>query len=406
MGCGCWVGIVLPYRVYFKWDWCPTWPGEWLTPILVMSDKTNFPCPWHNVGNRSDLGWVWRGGRAHGLKGGRAFIDIKENILAAVGHTPLIRLRRLGPKEAAVLVKFEASNPGGSIKDRIAVSLIEAAEQDGRLRSGGTVIEATAGNTGVGLAMVAAVKGYRAIFVVPDKMSPEKIAVLNAYGAEVIQTESDVPSHDPRSYQSVARRLAREIPGAAYIGQFEQQANPDAHYASTGPEIWEQTGGMLTHLVGGAGTGGTISGAGRFLKSQKPTIQVIGADPEGSILSGDTPHPYLVEGIGEDYLPNTLDPSVVDRYERVSDAESFAVARALARWEGMLVGGSSGTAVAAALRIAAATPSSLVVAVLPDTGRNYLSGLFQDDWLRRHCPEALIIEQERWPRAQNERRPI
>lgn len=324
---------------------------------------------------------------------------LQDDVLAAVGHTPLIRIRRMAPPQVTMAVKLEAVNPGGSIKDRIAVALVDAAEREGRLRPGGTIIEATAGNTGVALAMVAAVRGYRALFVVPDKMSPEKVAVLGAYGAEIVRTRSDLPSDHPDSYQSLARRLAAERPGAVYMGQFEQPANPRAHYVSTGPEIWAATGGTVTHLVAGVGTGGTLSGTARYLKEQRPDLRVVAADPEGSVLSGGESHPFLVEGIGEDYVPQTFDPSLVDSYRRVSDAAAFAAARALTRLEGVLAGGSSGTALVAALEEAeTAPPGSLLVVILPDSGRNYLSGFYRDEWLREHCPEALDIERRRWPR--------
>jgi len=326
-------------------------------------------------------------------------MPVYDTVLDAVGGTPLVRLRRMAPQHPAVAVKLEMVNPGGSIKDRIAAALVDAAERDGRLRSGGTLVEATAGNTGIGLAMVAAARGYRAVFVVPDKMSAEKVAVLEAYGARIVRTRSDVPWDHPSSYLQTARRLAAEIPGAVYMGQFEQAANPDAHYQTTGPEIWEATDGAVTHLVAGVGTGGTLSGTARFLKECRPSLRVVAADPEGSVLSGGDPHPYLLEGIGEDYVPATLDPTLVDQWQRISDAEAFATARAMARLEGILAGGSAGAAVAVALRVAAEAPAdAVIVAILPDSGRNYLTGFYQDVWLRQHCPEALAIEQERWPR--------
>ncbi len=326
-------------------------------------------------------------------------MSILDSVLQAVGDTPLIRLRRLAPARLTVAVKFEATNPGSSIKDRIAVTLIEAAEREGRLRPGGTVIEATAGNTGIGLAMVAAVKGYTAVFVVPDKMSTDKVRVLEAYGARVVRARSDVPFDHPDSYQPTARRLAAEIDGGCYIGQFEQPANPAAHYARTGPEIWAATSGQITHLVGGAGTGGTLSGTARYLKERRASITVVGADPVGSLLHGGEVSPFLVEGIGEDYVPDTFDRQLVDVWHAVSDAESFATARALARLEGILAGGSAGTALAAALREAGRAPDgSLMVVILADTGRNYLSGFYNREWLQEHCPEALSLEQTRWPR--------
>ncbi|MBI1831903.1 MAG: cystathionine beta-synthase [Planctomycetes bacterium] len=306
-----------------------------------------------------------------------------ETILQSIGKTPLVRLRRLGEGlRASVYVKNEAMNPGGSVKDRVAQAMIADAERRGWLRTGGTIIEATAGNTGVGLAMIAAVKGYRCIFVLPDKMSGEKVRLLKAYGAEVVITATNVPPDSPDSYNGVADRLAREIPGAWRPNQFSNLANPEIHYRTTGYEIWEQTEGKITAFVAGAGTGGTISGVGRYLKEQNPDVKIIGADPEGSILSGDSPKPWKVEGIGEDFVPKTLNSQLVDEWIRVGDTEAFHVARQLARREGMLVGGSSGTAVAAALRYARRlTSSDLVVALCADTGRNYLSKFFDDDWL-------------------------
>lgn len=305
------------------------------------------------------------------------------SILEHVGRTPLVPLRRLGEGlQATVAVKLEALNPGGSIKDRVGLAMIEEAERRGNLRPGGTIIEATAGNTGVGLAMAGAVKGYRCIFVLPDKMSAEKIRLLAAYGAEIVVTPTSVPPDSPESYNGVADRLAREIPDAWRPNQFANLANPDVHYRTTGPEIWEQSGGRVTAFVAGAGTGGTISGVGKFLKEKNPDVRVVGADPEGSVLSGDSPKPWKVEGIGEDFVPKTLNSHVVDEWVRVGDAEAFHVARELARKEGMLVGGSSGTAVAAALRFARRlTAEDLVVVLCPDTGRNYLSKFFDDQWL-------------------------
>ena len=309
-----------------------------------------------------------------------------DSILEAVGHTPLVLLSRLTEGlQAKVAVKVEMTNPGGSVKDRVALAMIAEAEARGLLRPGGTIIEATAGNTGVGLAMVAAVKGYRCIFVLPDKMSVEKISLLKAYGAEVVITPTGVPPDSPESYNGVADRLSREIPGAWRPNQFTNLANPEVHYRTTGPEIWEQSRGKITVFVAGVGTGGTISGVGRYLKERNPNIKVVGADPEGSVLSGGSPKPWKVEGIGEDFVPKTFTSQYVDDWERVGDAESFHVARELARREGILLGGSTGTNVAAALRYARRLgPGHLVVALGCDTGRNYLSKFFDDAWLKEN----------------------
>jgi cystathionine beta-synthase len=280
-------------------------------------------------------------------------VPVIDSILDATGDTPLVRLRSVtrGVKPT-VLAKLEMLNPGGSVKDRIGLPMIEAAEREGLLRPGGTIVEPTSGNTGHGLAIAAAIRGYRCIFVMPDKMSQEKIALLRAYGAEVVICPTAVPPESPESYYRVADRLSTEIPGAFQPNQYANQVNPETHYATTGPEIWRQAEGRLTAFVCGVGTGGTISGAGRYLKEQDPDVLIVGADPEGSLYSGDVARPYLVEGIGEDFIPSTFDPSVVDRYVRVSDRDSFVTARALTRQEGILVGGSSGTAVFAALQVA------------------------------------------------------
>lgn len=306
-----------------------------------------------------------------------------ETVLEAIGNTPLVRLNRSAKHLAApVYAKVEFVNPGGSVKDRIAQAMVEAAEKEGLLKPGGTIIEATSGNTGVGLAMVAAVKGYRCIFVMPDKMSAEKIRLLRAYGAEVVITPASADSNSPEGYSGVAARLLTEIPNAFMPNQFANLNNPNYHYRHTGPEIWEQTEGKLTCFVSGIGTGGTISGVGRFLKEKNPNIRIVAADPEGSILSGDKPKPWAVEGIGEDYVPKTFNSQVVDEWVRIGDAESFTIARNLARYEGLLVGGSCGTAVAAALRFAQRlTKNDLVVVLCPDTGRNYLSKMYSDEWM-------------------------
>src|SRR6188474_3165121 len=292
-------------------------------------------------------------------------------VLELVGRTPIVRLERLSrdiPGE--LLAKLEYLNPGGSVKDRIGLAMIEAAEQDGKLGPGGTIVEPTSGNTGVGLAIAAALKGYRCIFVMPDKVSQEKIALLRAYGAEVVVCPTAVEPESPESYYSVSNRLAEEIPGAFKPDQYSNQANPQAHYETTGPELWEQTRGKIDALVLSIGTGGTVTGTARYLKEQRPDLLVVGADPEGSIFSQpDNVHPYLVEGIGEDFWPTTFDPSLVDEYVTVSDRDSFRTARRLAREEGILVGGSGGTAVWAMLQVAQRFgPDATVVTIVPDSG--------------------------------------
>ena len=315
--------------------------------------------------------------------------DIKDSLLDAIGHTPLVRLSHIGAGLAAQLVaKVEYLNPGGSIKDRPAIAMIEAAEREGKLRPGGTIVEPTSGNTGTGLAIAARLKGYRVIAVMPDKMSKEKIDLLRAYGAEVVVAPTAVAPDSPESYYRVADRLTEEIPGAFQPNQYFNPANPAAHYATTGPELWEQSGGRITHLVAGVGTGGTITGIGRFLKEQRPSIEIIGADPVGSIYSGgeEGVKPYLVEGVGEDFWPATFDPSVVDRYVTVSDKESFLATRRLALEEGILAGGSCGMALHAALVVAREIddPEAMVAVILPDGGRSYLSKVFNDAWMTQH----------------------
>jgi cystathionine beta-synthase len=308
-----------------------------------------------------------------------------ENALGAIGATPLVRLRRLVPgTHALVLAKLEYVNPGGSAKDRIALAMIEHAERAGLLRPGGTIVEPTSGNTGTALAMVAAVRGYRCVLVVPDKTSLEKIAAMRAYGADVVVAPPvDAASSD--SYPAIARRLAREIPGAYMPDQYSNAINPLAHERTTGPEIWEGTAGTVTHVVAGIGTGGTICGISRALKARNPKICIVGVDPIGSIYSGGTPEAYAVEGIGRHYLPQSLDLGAIDRIERVSDRDAFAMARRSAREEGLLVGGSSGAALAAAARLARELDaSSTVVVLLPDSGQGYLSKFFSDDWLASH----------------------
>jgi cystathionine beta-synthase len=314
---------------------------------------------------------------------------INESILETIGNTPLVRLARIAPQaRAQLLAKLEVFNPGGSIKDRVAVALIEAAEREGRLAPGGTIVEPTSGNTGTGLAIAARLKGYRVIAVMPDKMSKEKIDLLRAYGAEVVVAPTDVPPDSPQSYYRVADRLTAEIPGAFQPNQYRNRANPRAHYESTGPELWEQTAGRITHLVCGVGTGGTVTGTVRYLRERKPDLVVIGADPEGSIYSGGAANvrPYLVEGVGEDFWPQTFDPSVVDRWITVTDRDAFLTTRRLALTEGILAGGSGGLALHAALQVAAEVedPEAMIVVILPDGGRSYLSKIYSDSWMRQY----------------------
>jgi cystathionine beta-synthase len=312
-------------------------------------------------------------------------MDYFESIIDAVGNTPLVRLGRIERGEgirARLLAKVEYLNPGGSVKDRPAAKMIEAAEKEGLLKPGGTIVEPTSGNTGAGLALAAAVKGYRCICVMPDKTSKEKQQFLRALGAEVVVTPTLAPE-DPESYYAVAERLAREIPGGFKPGQYENPANALAHYETTGPEVWEQTEGRITHFVAGMGTCGTITGTGRYLKNRNPEVRVVGADPEGSIFSDpENVHQYAVEGVGEDFYPGNYDPEVVDEVIQVDDRESFLMTRQLMREEGLFVGGSCGMAVVAAVRAAKELPESAVVVVLlPDSGRNYVSKVFDDEWV-------------------------
>lgn len=308
------------------------------------------------------------------------------NILEAIGHTPLVRLNKVTDGVTSpIYAKVECVNPGGSIKERVGLRMIESAEKAGLLKPGSTIIEPTSGNTGVGIAMVAAVKGYRCICVMPDKMSEEKRALLRAYGSEVIITPSDVPPDSPQEYIQVANRLSKEIPNSFRPDQYSNPENPMAHYLSTGPEIWDQTEGAIDILVASMGTGGTISGTAKFLKEKNPKITVVGVDPEGSIFSGDSPRPYKLEGIGNDFIPRTFHREVIDDMIRVGDKEAFYMTRRIAREEGILVGGSSGAAVVGAVNYAMRlTEPKNIVVILPDTGRNYITKIFSDQWLQEN----------------------
>jgi cystathionine beta-synthase len=319
-------------------------------------------------------------------------VSLAENILGAIGNTPLVRLQRIPAKRwPRIFAKLEFMNPGGSVKDRIAIYLVKDAERQRLLRKGGTIIEPTSGNTGVGLAMLAAVRGYKAIFTMPDKVSEEKRALLRAYGAKVVITPTALPPSSPEHYVNVAKRLNEETPNSFMPNQYENMGNPKAHESTTGPEIWRQTKGRVDALVAGVGTGGTISGTGRYLRSKKRSLLVVGVEPEGSIYGNlkhgtdDPLHPYLVEGIGEDFVPGTYDQGVVDDIIRVSDAQSIAMARRLAVEEGIFAGGSSGSAVAGALELARRKPRlKLIVVIVPDSGRSYLSKVYNPVWLKKH----------------------
>lgn len=323
-----------------------------------------------------------------------------DNILELVGNTPLVRLGKVGAGvRCTLLAKLEFLNPGGSVKDRIGLRMIEDAERRGLLRPGGTIVEPTSGNTGVGLAMAAAIKGYRCTFVMPDKMSMEKVRLLKAYGADVVITPTAVPKDSEESYYSVAARLARELPGGFQPNQYANFMNPRSHYETTGPEIWEQTEGRIDVFVCGMGTGGTITGVGQYLKERKPDVRIVGVDPEGSLYTSDSAWPYKTEGVGEDFVPATIDLGLVDEYVTVGDRDSFVTARHLAREEGILAGGSSGMAVFAALKVARhLDEDKVVVVLLPDTGRNYLSKYFSDDYMKEHGfwddeAESATVEQ-------------
>lgn len=323
-------------------------------------------------------------------------LRVYDNILQTIGHTPLVHLQHIGRSlPCALYAKIESFNPGGSVKDRIGLNMIEEAEHSGRLKPGGTVVESTSGNTGVGLAIACALRGYKAVFVMPDKMSQEKIQLLRAFGAKVVITPTAVAPEDPRSYYNVARRIVAETPNAILADQYHNPQNPRSHFQTTGPEIWEQTLGRVTDVIAGMGTGGTISGVGRYLKEKNPAIRLVGVDPVGSLLlqtwkagqlSGDAQAtPYKVEGIGEDFLPSTLDLAVIDEVLQVSDKESFLWTRRLVREEGIFCGGSSGSAMAAAMRYCQnLAPDRLAVVILPDSGSRYLSKVFDDKWMREN----------------------
>lgn len=308
-----------------------------------------------------------------------------DSVLDLIGETPLLRLNHRLARgiKPAVYAKLEYLNPGGSVKDRIGLRMIEAAEQAGLLKKGGTIVEPTSGNTGVGLAMVAAMKGYKTLFIMPDKMSQEKIALLKAYGADVIVTPTNVARESPESYYSVADRMAREIPGGFQPNQYFNDNNPLSHYEMTGPEIWRQTGGRIDYFVAGVGTGGTITGVGRYLKERNPNIRIVGVDTEGSLYTGTEVKPYKVEGVGEDFIPGTVDLSLIDEWETVGDRDAFLMCRRMAREEGVLIGGSCGLALVGALRLARRVKEDRVIVVLlPDSGRSYLSKIYNDDWMR------------------------
>jgi cystathionine beta-synthase len=363
-----------------------TGPSEAAAPVALALHDAGLPTVLYAVEEISaELASRLNGIDVRPLRDPGPAMDVAGSVIELFGHTPMVRLDRTARAlECTLLAKLEMFNPGGSSKDRIALAMIEAAERAGRLRPGATIVEPTSGNTGTGLAIVAARRGYRCVFVCPDKVAPDKIALLRAYGAEVVVCPTSVAPEHPSSYYSVSDRLAAEIPTAWKPDQYHNPDNPRAQEA-TGEEIWEQTRGRVTHFVAGIGTGGTITGIGRYLKARNPSVQVIGADPEGSVYSGGSGRPYLVEGIGEDFWPTTYDPAVVDRVLSISDAESFATARRASREEGLLIGGSGGTAVAAAVRAGRDLPPCAVVVVhIPDSGRGYLSKLYNDAWMADH----------------------
>lgn len=310
------------------------------------------------------------------------------NVVELIGNTPLVKLNSVNDStKPLLLAKLEYMNPGGSVKDRIGVKMIDQAEKEGLLKPGGTIVEPTSGNTGVGLAMVAAIRGYKSVFVMPDKMSDEKIRLLRAYGSEVVITPTNVEPDSPESYYSVSTRLANEIPGGYKPNQYANMSNPEAHYLTTGPEIWEQTDGKIDVFVAGMGTGGTISGVAKYLKEKNPNIKIVGVDPEGSLYNGDVARPYKVEGIGEDFIPATINLDIIDEMVTVSDKESFVMTRRLSREEGILVGGSCGSAVAGAVKYINKHnlgEDKVVVVLLPDSGRSYLSKIFSDDWMKEN----------------------
>lgn len=315
---------------------------------------------------------------------------ISDSVLEAIGQTPMVRLKRLFP-DLNVLAKMEFMNPGGSMKDRIGLRMIEKAENEGRIKPGDTLVEPTSGNTGIGIAMAAAVKGYKLIITMPEKMSEEKRRLLRAYGAELILTPTELPFDHPDNYIEIAKRMARENDHIHLLNQYESEGNPLAHYEGTGPEIWEQTGGEIDYFLSGMGTGGTISGVARYLKEKDPSIEIVGIDPEGSIYSGDEPHPYQVEGIGYDFWPEVFDRDIVDRMIRVSDNESFAEVRQLAKIEGILAGGSTGSVLAGLRKLVAALEAEGIdpatktyVIMIHDNGRTYLSKIYNDEWMTEH----------------------